>query len=70
MVFMLEVEVVEPILALLVEMQDQVVEVLVHLVVELLVTELLILEVVVVEDLDQMDQVHLQVEEEEQVVQE
>jgi|TARA_Y100001972_G_scaffold50303_1_gene61803 hypothetical protein len=61
---------VEPILALLVEMQDQVVEVLVLLVVELLVTELLILEVVAVEDLDQTDQVHLQVEEVDQVVQE
>jgi hypothetical protein len=51
-------------------MQDQVVEVLVLLVVELLVTELLILEVVAVEDLDQTDQVHLQVEEVDQVVQE
>jgi hypothetical protein len=56
--------------ALLVEMQDQVVEVLVLLVVELLVTELLILEVVAVEDLDQTDQVHLQVEEVDQVAQE
>tara|TARA_A100001515_G_scaffold67527_1_gene53683 strand:+ start:405 stop:608 length:204 start_codon:yes stop_codon:yes gene_type:complete len=61
---------VEPILALLVEMQDQVVEVLVPLMVELLVTELLILGVVAVEDLDQTDQVHLQVEEVDQVVQE
>jgi hypothetical protein len=51
-------------------MQDQVVEVLVLLVVELLVTELLILEVVAVEDLDQTDQVHLQVEEVDQVAQE
>jgi|TARA_R100000426_G_C4777258_1_gene93285 hypothetical protein len=67
---MLEVAVVEPMVALLVEMQDQVVEVLVLLVVELLVTELLILEVVAVEDLDQTDQVHLQVEEVDQVVQE
>tara|TARA_A100000164_G_C21432361_1_gene551662 strand:- start:24 stop:230 length:207 start_codon:yes stop_codon:yes gene_type:complete len=54
---------VEAILALLVEMQDQVVEVLVPLVVELLVMGVITLEVVEVEVLDQMDQVHPQVEE-------
>ena len=61
--FMQVVVEVEAILALLVEMQDQVVEVLVPLVVELLVMGVITLEVVEVEVLDQMDQVHPQVEE-------
>tara|TARA_R100001591_G_scaffold93304_1_gene99169 strand:- start:816 stop:1019 length:204 start_codon:yes stop_codon:yes gene_type:complete len=61
---------VEAILALLVEMEDQVVEVQVHLMVELLVMGVITLEVVEVEVLDQMDQVHPQVEEVDQVDQE
>jgi hypothetical protein len=59
---------VDPILALLVEMEDQVVEVQVHLMVELLQQEHLIQVVEVVEDQDQMVR---QVEDvEQQVVQE
>jgi hypothetical protein len=59
---------VDPILALLVEMEDQVVEVQVHLMVELLQQEQLIQVVEVVEDQDQMVR---QVEDvEQQVVQE
>jgi hypothetical protein len=64
------VEVVVLITLLLEDVEDQVVEVLVHHMVELLVMEVITLEVVVAEDLDQMDQVHPQVEEVDQVVQE